>query len=444
MSDDGDPSSKPPSPAPAPRMTRSEWALVFILAAIQFTHMVDFVIIMPLGERVMRELALTASQFGWVVSAYAIAAGVASLVAATVMDRFDRKRVLLVMYAGFAVSTLLCGFAESYAALLAARTLAGAFGGVSAVVIMAIIGDVFPAHRRGQATGAVMSSFAVASIAGLPAGLYLAAEWGRGAPFLALAALSAGVWVGVLLKLPSLTGHREEATKRHVWKDFAAVARKPIHLKAFLFTFTLVLGTYTAIPFIGPYLTLNNGVTEKNLALMYSVAGVLTLIGMNVMGRLSDTLPRVTLFRVLAFGAMIVVLVLTNLPAVSLWVIIVVVSLFMVCAAGRMVPIQAILVGVAEPRYRGAFLSLNTAVQHLATGVAPMLAGMVVVKTDTALLGYPTVGVIAACCAVASIVLAGWLKPDPKTLPQPPKAQGRASLGLTPLLPLPSQGRGVG
>ena len=411
MSDAGDPSSDPPNPAPAARMTRSEWALVLILAAIQFTHMVDFVIIMPLGERVMRELALTATQFGHVVSVYAIAAAVASLIAATVMDRFDRKRVLLVMYAGFTVSTLYCGFAQRYETLLLSRTLAGAFGGVSAVVIMAIIGDVFPVHRRGRASGAVMSSFAVASIAGLPAGLVLAANFGRGAPFLALAGLSAVVWLGVLLKLPSLTGHREDAARRHIWKDFAAVARKPAHLKAFLFTFTLVLGTFTAIPFIGPYLTLNNGVTEKNLALMYSVAGVLTLIGMNVMGRLSDSLPRVTLFRVLAFGAMVVVLVLTNLPQVSLWVIIVVVSLFMVCAAGRMVPIQAILVGVAEPRYRGAFLSLNTAVQHLATGVAPMVAGLVVVKTDTALLGYPTVGLIAACSALLSIVLAGWLKP---------------------------------
>lgn len=440
MSDAGDPSDKPPNPGSAARMTRAEWALVFILASIQFTHMVDFVIIMPLGERVMRELTLTASQFGHVVSAYAIAAAVASLIAATVMDRFDRKAVLLVMYAGFGLSTAYCGVAESYETLLFSRTLAGAFGGVSAVVIMAIIGDVFPPHRRGRATGAVMSAFAVASIAGLPAGLYLAAEWGRGAPFLVLAALSAGVWLGVLLKLPSLTGHRDEAAKRHIWKDFAAVAKKPAHLKAFLFTFTLVLGTFTAIPFIGPYLTLNNGVTEKNLALMYAVAGVLTLVGMNVMGRLSDRFPRVTLFRVLAFGALVVVLVLTNLPAVPLWVIIVVVSLFMVCAAGRMVPIQALLVGVAEPRYRGAFLSLNTAVQHLATGVAPMVAGMVVVKTDTALLGYPTVGLIAACCALASIVLAGWLKPAAKPL----KAQGRSSLGVPILLPLPSQGRGVG
>jgi predicted MFS family arabinose efflux permease len=433
MSDAGDPSEKPPSTTPAPRMSRSEWALVLILAAIQFTHMVDFVIIMPLGERVMRELGLTASQFGNVVSAYGLAAAAAVLLAAFVIDRFDRKRVLLVMYFGFTVSTLFCGLATNYETLLLSRTLAGAFGGLSAVVIMTIIGDVFPAHRRGTATGAVMSSFAVASIVGLPAGLYIAAEWGRGAPFQVLAALSALVWVGVLLKLPSLTSHKADVGKRHIWKDFAAVASKPIHLKAFAFTFTLVLGTFTAIPFIGPYLTLNNGVTEKNLALMYSVAGVLTLVGMNVMGRLSDRLPRVALYRVMAFGAMVVVLVLTNLPVVPLWVIIVVVSLFMVFAAGRMVPIQALLVGVAEPKYRGAFMSLNTSVQHLATGFAPMVAGWVVVKTDTALIGYPTVGLIAASCAAVSIVLAGWLKPVPEfqrsKVPssEPPRAIAQAA-----------------
>lgn len=438
MSDAGDPSS----PSPRPGLSRSEWALILILAAIQFTHMVDFVIIMPLGARVMSELGLNEKQFAHVVSAYGIAAAVASLIAATALDRFDRKAVLLTMYAGFAVSTLFCGLAWNYESLLLSRTLAGGFGGLSAVVIMTIIGDVFPDHRRGRATGAVMSSFAVASIAGLPAGIYLAAEFGRGAPFVVLAGLSLGVWAGVLLKLPSLTGHRDHATERRVWADFAEVARRPAHLKAFLFTFTLVLGTFTAIPFIGPYLTLNNGVTEKNLALMYMVAGVLTLFGMNAIGRLSDKLPRVPLFRVMAAGALVVVLILTNLPPVSLPVIIVVVSLFMLFAAGRMVPIQALLVGVAEPRYRGSFLSLNTAVQHLATGFAPMVAGWVVVKTDTGLTGYPTVGLIAAASALASIVLAGWLKPQAahKPLPNPSPQRG----GALALLPLPSQGRGVG
>src|SRR5882724_72975 len=138
-------SQKAPSAA---KITRAEWGLILVLVAIQFTHMVDFVIIMPLGGRLMRELSLSEAQFAHIVSAYAWAAGIASLAASFVMDRFDRKAVLLTMYAGFALSTLFCGLAGTYEWLLVSRTLAGAFGGTAAVALMAVIGDVFPPEKR--------------------------------------------------------------------------------------------------------------------------------------------------------------------------------------------------------------------------------------------------------------------------------------------------------
>lgn len=171
MSEPGEPASRRPQPA---RITRSEWALILVLVAIHFTHMVDFVIIMPLGGRLMSELSITPVQFGWVVSVYALAAGVASLFASFAMDRFDRKSVLLTMYGGFGLSTLFCGLAADYEQLLLARTLAGVFGGLAAVTIMTILGDVFPPEKRGRATGAITSAFAVASVVGLPLGLLLA------------------------------------------------------------------------------------------------------------------------------------------------------------------------------------------------------------------------------------------------------------------------------
>lgn len=181
-------------PAVVP-LTRSEWGLILVLVAVQFTHMVDFVIVMPLGKRLMHELAISEWQFSWVIAAYAWAAGLASLLASAVMDRFDRRTVLLSMYAGFVVSTALCGLAWNYPTLLIGRTLAGVFGGLAAVALMTVVGDVFPPEKRGRAIGAVTSSFAVASIVGLPLGLLLAASLGRAAPFLGLAGLSAGVWV---------------------------------------------------------------------------------------------------------------------------------------------------------------------------------------------------------------------------------------------------------
>jgi MFS transporter, DHA1 family, inner membrane transport protein len=395
------------------QITRAEWGLILVLVAIHFTHMVDFVIIMPLGGRLMAELSINPAQFGHIVSAYAWAAGVASLVASFVIDRFDRKTVLLTMYGGFALSTLLCGLVSTYEWLLVSRTLAGAFGGTAAVALMSVIGDVFPPEKRGRATGAVISSFAVASIAGLPAGLMLAEWYGRGAPFIALAGLSVLVWLLAWVKLPPVRGHIS-AERPNRWAEFAEVVRHRDHLGAFAFSFFLVLGTFTVASFIGPYLTATNGWTEGQLSQIYFVAGICTLIGMTVVGRLADRLPRLALFRVLGFAALVMAVVVTNLPPGPLWVAVLVMSAFMVCAAGRMVPVQAMLLGVPPAKNRGAFMSVNTSVQHASTALAPLIAGALVTQTpDGRLTGYPLVGWFAAATAAISLLLAGLLKPSP-------------------------------
>jgi len=405
--------------SPQKGFSRSEWSLILVLVAVQFTHMVDFVIMMPLGERFMNELFLakpifgiqfsSEHQFGLVVSAYAWAAGLASLAASLVMDRFDRRTVLLVMYSGFTVSTYLCGVAWNFESMLAARFLAGSFGGVAAVALNAIIGDVFPPERRGRATGAVMSAFAVASVAGLPVGLALADWFGRAAPFAVLAVVSAMVWVIAWFKLPAIRGHMT-AVRKSKLEEFMAVVKEPNHLKAFVFSFFLVLGTFTVASFIAPYLRRINGWKEGDLAVIYFFAGISTLVGMNVVGRLADRFPRRPLYQILAGLALVTAVVVTNLPPGPLWVATVVLTLFMVFAAGRMVPAQTILLGAAAPRVRGAFLSLNTAVQHLATGAAASIAGLLVGEDFS---GFPLVGVVAAITAAISIVLIVFIRHAP-------------------------------
>ena len=401
-----------PSAAPALRkLTRSEWGIILVLAAINFTHMVDFVIIMPLGARLISEFQITNSEFGRVVSVYGYAAGIASLLASFVIDRFDRKYFLAVMYTGFTLSTLFCGLAMSYETLLLSRGLAGVFGGLAAAAMMAIIGDTFPPHLRGRATGAVMSAFAVASIAGLPIGLQLAEWLGRGAPFVWLAGLCAMVLAATHYWLPSMTGHIGELNRRPL-KEFAAVVREPNHLWAFVFTFSLVLGTFSVASFIGPYLIAVNGWSEGHLAIIYLVAGFCTLIGMNVIGILSDRYGKRRVFLVLASLAIVVSIGITNLPPVHLAVGTLALSLFMVCAAGRMVPAQAMLIGVAAPQIRGAFMSLNTAVQQFATGLAPEIAGNIMDLGDPKTMNmYWLVGIVAATSAVISLVLSGYIRP---------------------------------
>jgi DHA1 family inner membrane transport protein len=433
MSDGGEPAARRPTP---PRITRGEWALILVLVAIHFTHMVDFVILMPLGKRLMSELGISPIQFGWLVSTYAIAAGVTSLCASLVMDRFDRKAVLLTMYGGFTLSTLCCGLAWNYETLLVARTAAGMFGGLAAVTIMAVIGDVFPVEKRGRAMGAITSSFAVASIAGIPLGLLLAEWLGWGAPFVALAGLSAAIWATAALRLPRVRGHLVHE-RRHPFTEFAAVVKEGNHQRAFAFTFFLVLGTFTVGSFSAPYLAATNGWGEYELALIYSVCGVCTLVGMNVVGHYADRLPRLAMFRVLGAVTILATLAMANLPAGPLWAATAVLSAFMVFSAGRMVPAQAMLLGACQPRVRGAFMSLNTAVQHLGTALAPVLAGALITETaDKKIEGFPLVGWVAAAAAVLSLVLAGTLrtvKPEPPPVDREPK--GSAEEAVTPAVP---------
>src|SRR5436309_946319 len=144
------------------RLSAHEWLLLLVLATVQFTHIVDFMIIMPLGSRFINAAAdesgtlhLSTQQFGLVVSAYTLSAGLASLFAARFLDRFGRKTALLALFAGFGVGTLLCATATTYPLLLAARALAGAFGGVCAANVLAIVGDAFPDSHRGRANGVV-------------------------------------------------------------------------------------------------------------------------------------------------------------------------------------------------------------------------------------------------------------------------------------------------
>src|SRR5262245_22311717 len=289
MADAGEPSA-PPAPTTS-RMTLAEWELILVLVAIQFTHMVDFVIVMPLGDRLRNELGLSPEQFGAVVAAYAWAAGVASLLASFVMDRFDRRTTLLTMYAGFGLSTLFCGLANSYETLLVSRILAGVFGGLAAVTLMTVIGDVFPPEKRGRATGAVISAFAVASIVGLPTGLLLAGWFDRGTPFVVLAGLSALVWALAWLRLPHVREHLS-APRRNPLAEFVAVAREPNHLWGFAFSFFLVLGTFTVGSFVAPVFCATNGWAEREMAVIYLVAGVCTLLGTNLVGRLADRFER--------------------------------------------------------------------------------------------------------------------------------------------------------
>jgi DHA1 family inner membrane transport protein len=406
----------PAEPPGRSRWSLSELVLLLVLASVQFTLIIDFVIVMPLGPAVKSSLTLSNQQFGWAVSAYGFAAAVTGLLGAALLDRFDRKRSLLVLFAGFAAGTLLCGLAPSFLVLLLGRAVAGGFAGVMGANVLAIVGDVFPESRRATAMGVIMSAFSVASIVGIPAGIFLANSSNWQAPFLVLGVLCVPALLLAWRVLPPLRGHLKRRRQRTaVLANLFEVLLHPTHLRAYALTTALVLSTFTIFPFLTIYLVNNVGRSMGQIPYVWLCGGVGTLLTTTPVGLIADRWGKLAVFRALALFCLVPVLLITNLPPTSLVVTLLVTTLFMVATSGRMVPAMAMITASAAPRQRGSFMSINSSVQQLVMGAAPILSGFILGaepegQTSQPLDGFPVVGLVAAAAMLASVLLAGRLR----------------------------------
>jgi predicted MFS family arabinose efflux permease len=392
-----------------------ERLLLLTLAVIQFTAILDFLIIIPLEHQYTRVFNITPAQFGFVIAAYGISAGISGLAAGFFLDRFDRKPALLWLFSGFALGTLLCALSTTFTLLLASRLVAGAFGGVLGAVVLAIVGDVIPLERRGAAMGMVMSAFSVASIVGVPLGIVVAADFTWHVPFFAIAALCAIILPLAAWVTPPLRGHLAHVHEDHpvirTWK----VMTHPDHQKAFLFMAVLTCAGFMVFPFVPAYMNNNIGFSETQLAWIYVFGGLATVFTMNWIGRWSDRSGKLRVFTLVSLSAAVPILLVTNLPRVPLFVAVAVTTLLFVCMSGRMVPAMAMMTAVVEARYRGGFMSINSAVQQLSMGVAALGSGLILGETPRhEITRFPVNGILAVACAYSCIYLAKFLKPAPQ------------------------------
>ncbi|HZW25547.1 MAG TPA: MFS transporter [Gallionella sp.] len=378
--------------------------LLLTLAGIQFSHVVDFMIMMPLGPVLIAELGITTHEFGLLVASYSFSAALSGLLAATFVDRFERKRTLLAMFALFGLATLACALAPGYAALLAARGMAGAFGGVMGAMTHTIIGDAIPFERRARAGGMVSAAFSVATVAGVPVSLWLANHLGWRAPFVFIVALVALFGAVGLRVLPELRGHIDPGKQAHPFAPMFAVLRDANHLRALLFSALIIFSGFTVIPYITLYAVHNVGIAQHDILYIYLIGGMATLVTARLIGHWADLHGKVEVYRMVAFAAMLPLLVATHIGASPLWLWLVVTTTFFVLVSGRMIPAMAIVTSAAQPKLRGTFMSLNATTQSLAMGLATTLAGYIISQdaggeiVDYSLVGY--VAVIANLLAI--------------------------------------------
>jgi MFS transporter, DHA1 family, inner membrane transport protein len=383
------------------------------LASVQFITIVDFMIIMPLGPQLMRSMHIGPAQFGLVVSSYTFAAGLAGLVASSLVDRMSRKAAFLGLDAGFLLGTFLCGLAPTYGTLVLARLLTGAFGGILGGLALAIIGDVFPEERRGRATGALMSGFALASIVGVPFGLYLGTRYGWHIPFLLLGVLGCPVWAVAAFTLPRLRDHLERAAASgHPLRVVFETFTHPNHLNAFALIVMLMIASFTVFPYVSPFLVSNVGMSEESLPLLFIAGGVLTLFSAPWIGRLADRYGKLRVFRIVTPLSAVMTLAITNLVPGPEAVAIGVMAGLMVSNSGRMVAAMAMITSSVAPHRRGGFMSANSSVQHLAIGFGSYVGGLVIAEAaDGTLRNFPILGLLSAAATMSCLWLAGRIQP---------------------------------
>jgi len=380
--------------------------VIALLAFLQFTIILDFMILSPLGAILMPALNITTAQFGTVVSAYAISAALSGFLTAGFADKFDRKKLLLFFYSGFIVGTLLCGLAPNYHFLMGARIFTGLFGGVIGSIVFAIMTDLFPLEQRGRVMGFLQTAFAASQILGLPAGLYLSNLWGWHMPFMMIVAVSLIAGIFIVYYMKPITGHLKLQTDKKAYEHLLHTMKVPRYLLAFAATGLLSIGGFMMMPFASAFTVNNMGIHQDQLPLIYMITGLCSILIGPLVGKASDTLGKFQTFTFGTLVSIVMVLVYTHLGITPLFMVILVNAAMFVGIFSRMIPSQALMSAIPTPANRGAFMSVSSSLQQLAGGLGSIIAGMIVVQeTSGKILHFETIGYVMTGIALVALVM---------------------------------------
>ena len=393
-------------------MNKKERIILIILATLNFTHILDFMIMMPLGNYLMPHFNISAQFFSWIVAAYPVTACVSGLIAAFYVDQYDRKKVLLFAYIGFLAGTFCCGLAPDEYFLMAARILTGFFGGLIGAQVLSIIADTFPYEKRGRAMGTVFMAFSIASVFGVPFSLYLANLISWHAPFIFIGILGIPIVFLIIYFLPPMRTHlqpREENTKfkPDVIKVLSDILSNKAQVMALLLSGLLMLGHFMVIPFINPYMEFNIGWSKRETPMIYMVGGVCALISSAIIGRMADKYGKLRVFMICLFLSLGPIFFITNMPAIPFYLMLAIFGFWFTFSTGRNIPAQAMITTVVNPSQRGQFMSFNSSTQQLFTGLSSIIAGLIVIKgPDGKIQHYNLVGYLSAAIVFSTLFFA--------------------------------------
>ncbi len=395
------------------KFTSYQVFMVVILALLQFTVVLDFMILSPLGDVLMKSLEITPKQFSWILSSYAFSAAVSGILAAGFADKFDRKKFLLVFYIGFVAGTLFCGLSNSYETLLAARIITGLFGGVIGATGMAIITDVFALNQRGRVMGFVQMAFAGSQILGIPAALYVSTKWNWHVSFYMIVVLAVLIGVAALIKMRPVDEHLKVKTEKNAFQHLWHTLSNRSYQLGFLAMVMLPIGGFMLMPFSSAFLVNNIHIPQEDLTIIFFCTGISSIIIMPLIGKISDKVDKFRLFTVGSIWAGIMVIYYTNMSPIPIWQVIIVNMLLFMGIMSRVIPATTLATAIPEMKDRGAFMSINSSLQQMAGGIASIAAGFIVTQSSKTspiehfdILGYVVAASVIICIVFIYIVSA--------------------------------------
>ncbi|WPO78908.1 MFS transporter [Flavobacterium sp. KACC 22761] len=391
----------------SPAFTSNQKIIIAILALLQFTVILDFMVISPLGDILMKTLDMTTSNFGFAVSAYAFSAGISGLLAAGFADKFDRKKLLIFFYIGFIIGTVFCALSTGYIMLLMARIVTGLFGGVIGSISLAIVTDLFLIQQRGRVMSVIQMAFATSQILGIPVGLYFANNWGWHSAFIMIAVLAVLILIAVFTQIPPITKHLELQSDKspflHLWHT---ISNKQYQVGFAAIAF-LSVGGFMLQPFGSAFLVNNIHISQLELPMVFFFTGLSVLVIMPLIGKLSDKVSKFKLFAIGSSISMIMILIYTNLNPIPLWEIVVINMVLFMGIMSRMIPATTLNTAIPDMKDRGAYMSITSSLQQIAGGIAAVCAGFIVhQETKTSPLeNYDILGYVIAVVTLFTVFL---------------------------------------
>lgn len=359
----------------------SEALLIFLIGAVQFIDILDFMMVMPLGPDFSKDLNFDMSKMGYISGAYTFAAAISGLVSSIFLDQFDRKKLLFYSLLGLAIATFLGGISKNVEFLLFSRFVAGAFGGPATAASFAIIADLVEPQRRGAAMGKVWGAFSIASVIGVPFGLELARMTHWQMPFFALSLISIIISLLIAIKLPPVRKHLDENIKR-IKVTYWSLLNNKNYIVGYLTASLSTMAAFMIIPYISPQLQINLHLPRSDISLQYFVGGILSFFAMRLAGYFVDkysatftTLIGSMVLSITLFGGFIYPELRHYLPIIFLF------APFMIGMSMRNVSSSTNFSKMPTLFDRAGFMSLISCFQHLFSSLGAILSSKILYET---------------------------------------------------------------